>query len=168
MSQYDKQEIAKARFITGESIQTIADSLNVNRRSVERWAEKGNWRNIREQNAATANQAPVAKPVAQSRKRDEWINVPNELGDDFPSESPENALAIADNVIAALQEELKQNLFARDKATVANSLRQWLELRRKLSPPTVGELADLVIELGVSIPDFVAEVKARYGVEGRA
>jgi uncharacterized protein YjcR len=53
MSQYDKKEIAKAKFITGESIQAIADQLEVSRRSVERWAEADNWRALREANAGT-------------------------------------------------------------------------------------------------------------------
>jgi hypothetical protein len=160
VSQYDKQAIAQARFITGESIQAIADSLQVSRRSVERWAEKGNWRNLREVNGSTP---PVVGVIQNSKFKIQ--DAPSEVVD-FEIEEPENPLAIANSVISTLQQELARPMHGKDRATIANSLRSWVELRRKLSPPTVGELADLVIELNVSIPEFVTELKARYGMAG--
>jgi hypothetical protein len=165
MSQSDKKALAQAQFITGESIQSIADALAISRRTVERWANDGAWRELREKNGsleAVPAVAPRKPKVLEFRRREDEPD--GEI--DFAVVEADDPLAIADNIIVILQQELARPMLGRDRATIANSLRAWVDLRRKLSPPTVGELADLVIELNVSIPEFVTELKARYGIAG--
>ena len=55
-----RKEIAKAKFIVGTSIQDIADELDVSRRTIERWAAEGDWRDLRQQTQ------PLKRPLAEA------------------------------------------------------------------------------------------------------
>jgi hypothetical protein len=60
----------------------------------------------------------------------------------------------------------------RDKASVANALRSWVEYREKLQPTTVEALADLVVQRlaagRLSVRDLVLALKARSEDSKRA
>jgi transcriptional regulator with XRE-family HTH domain len=168
VSQTDKKAIAKAQYIVGSVPRDIAAAIGVSKRTVERWAAENDREWDKLQSAHEASQSGNAQPVTRSPKVVECRRREDEPEDEaeFAVVDADDPLAIADNIIAILQQEFSRPMLGRDRATIANSLRAWVDLRRKLSPPTVGELADLVIELNVSIPEFVAELKARYGIAG--
>jgi hypothetical protein len=164
----DKKALAKAQYITGSTPQVISEGIDVSKRTVERWAAENDheWNKLR--SAHQSSQPGNAQPVIRASKVVDFRRREDEPGDEaeFAVVEADDPLAIADSLIAILQQELSRPMLGRDRATIANSLRAWVDLRRKLSPPTIGELADLVIELNVSIPEFVTELKARYGIAG--
>jgi len=156
MSQPAQKEVAKARFIVNESIQSIADALGVSRRTVERWADEGDWRTLRQNNdnvvqinaAANVNRAQTqAKSIPRSKRKVDDID----------------ALEMIDDAIAVLSGALHGDVDSRAIGGIANSLRGLLEYRRKICPPTAGELVEQAIALGLSPAEFARELREAWG-----
>jgi transposase-like protein len=164
MSQEDPRKIqAKQALLAGETIASIAARLGVNRRTIERWADDGAWREQKQaQNVVPIGEAkskqPKPKPVnthptpchePRVRRR--------EQGEIDELEMIELALA---DVSTAMSTASSEDL--RSLGSLAGALCKLLEYRRKIKPPTVVDLAEQVIALGISPSDLVAELKTRW------
>lgn len=118
----------------------------VSDRTIERWAKDGGWEAKR-----TASKIINLDTTRQPQPRQN-PRPTRDLSDD-PFE-------IANTVIADLQGDMaRSDMPAKDKAAIANSLKSWVEFRRKLKPPTVADLVELAIELGVSADEFLDELE---------
>ncbi len=155
MSQNDNKELAKARFVVNEPIQSIADALGVSRRTVERWADEGDWRTLRQSNdnvvqigaAANINRAQAqAKTVTRSKRK----------ADEF------DALEMVDDAIAVLSGALHGEVPPGMLGSIANSLKNLLEYRRKICPITAAEIAEMTIEAGITPDDFIREIRLAW------
>ncbi|MEH1788411.1 MAG: helix-turn-helix domain-containing protein [Nostoc sp.] len=144
-----RKEIAKAKFIVGESIQAIADDLGVSRRTIERWAAENDdeWRKLKDKNGQTNVIQLQPKPKVQSPKPAEFRrHNTSELEDIEVIES-----AIADIHASLPGAEL-------GKGSMATALVKLIELKRKLKPETVADLVERVIELGIGPEEFLTEL----------
>ncbi|MBD2489018.1 hypothetical protein [Aulosira sp. FACHB-615] len=151
MSQ-DKKEIAKAKFIVGESIQAIADSIGVNRRTIERWANDGEWRKLREKNTTT-NVIPLQpKPKEKLGGTKLREAVKRHDTSDGLDDIEVIQAAIADIHASLPGSEL-------GKGSTATALVKLIELKRKLKPETVADLVERAIELEIGPEEFLTELR---------
>ena len=149
----DRKDQAKALFLNGETIQAIADRFNISRRTVERWADGGNWREEKEQQS---NVVPLAKPKQQPKLTTHPpVRAPLRRSDSIDD------LEVIEGAIAELSASLPDSPVM-SKGSIANALRGLIEYKRKLQPPTAADLAQQVIDLGISPAEFVAELKERW------
>lgn len=177
MSQYDKKELAKAKFITGESIQAIADQLDISRRTVERWAaeldEQGRtWRDLRESNTTTVQKViPIAEAKAKAKSiptdPTPYRNPPSvrrqkSQVDEF--EIVENAIVSLDLLLGSMggMSDDGRPVDTRGVGGIAGALVKLLEYRRKIQPPSAAELAEQVIALGISPTEFARELREQW------
>ena len=149
----DRKDQSKALFLNGETIQAIADRFNISRRTVERWADAGNWREEKEQQS---NVVPLAKP-----KQPKLVTHPPIRAPLRRSDSGIDDLEVIEGAIAELSASLP---VAEDKSKggIATALGRLVELRQKMQPKTAAELAQQVIDLGISPAEFVAELKEKW------
>lgn len=137
-----KAAIQEAYVNSNLSSEELADQFNVSDRSIRGWAKAEAWDAQRKaKNVIDFAQRKSDRPPVRAR-----VN-------------SDDALAIADLVIADLQGEMAQGITAKDKSAVANSLKTWVEYRRKLKPPTVADLVELAIELNVGPDEFLTELR---------
>lgn len=150
----DKKEIAKAQFITGESIQAIADNIGVNRRTIERWAGEndGEWRKLRDKNATTnvIQLQPKPKEKLGGTKLREAVRRRD------TSEGLDD-VEVVEAAIADIHASLPGAEMG--KGSMATALVKLIELKRKLKPETVADLVERAIELGLGPEEFLAELK---------
>jgi transposase-like protein len=159
MSQPDaRKEIAKQALLAGETIASIASRLGVSRRTIERWADDGAWR---EQRASNVVSLPAPKP-AKAQKATPCSPEPvprirRQRGQIDEIEIVEIAITdLAAAMGAASSEDL------RSLGSLAGGLCRLIELRLKLQPRTAAELAEQVLALGVSPAEFINELKQRW------
>jgi transposase-like protein len=148
----DRKDQAKALFLNGETIQAIADRFDISRRTVERWADAGNWREEKEQQS---NVVPLAKPKQPKLATHPPVRVPLRRSEGLDD------LEVIEGAIAELAAALP-DADDKSKGGIANALRGLVEYKRKLRPPTATELAQQVIELGISPTEFVRELKEKW------
>lgn len=123
----------------------LAKQFGVSDRSIQNWAKNEHW---------------DAERTAQNVIDLETARVPRERPPSRVRAGADDALSIADTVISDLQGELvRGDVTAKDKAAVANSLKAWVEFRRKLKPPTVADLVELAIELGITPDEFLTSLR---------
>ncbi|HEY9646971.1 MAG TPA: hypothetical protein V6C88_11405 [Chroococcidiopsis sp.] len=151
---------AKELFDQGEDVTAIARELSVNRKTIQRWANDGAWREKRDVipiGQAKSKQAATAghqNPPSVRRRRDQ----------------PIDERAIVDDAIISLSDMLTGMnnrgedvpVDTRGVGGVAGALVRLFEYRRKINPPTAADLAEMAIALGVSPTEFVAELKAKW------
>lgn len=144
----NRKEIAKARFIVGESIQAIADDIGVSRRTIERWAAENDdeWRKLKDRNGQTNVIHLQPKPKAQNPKPEFRRRNTNELDD----------LEVIESAIADIHGSLPGAEMG--KGSMATALVKLIELKRKLKPETVADLVERAIELDVGPEEFLAEL----------
>ena len=165
MSQSDndkRKEIAKAKFITNTSIQDIADELKVSRRTIERWANNGGWRETRrtEDSArqisreirpeSKTNLVTFEKPVARTGEFRDLLR-PQEIDD-------------IEIIIAAIA-ELHASLPScedKSKGGIAGALARLIDLKRKIKPDTVADLVERAIELGIGPDELLRELRESW------
>ncbi|WP_414755560.1 hypothetical protein [Anabaena sp. CCY 9910] len=155
--QKDKlKEIAKAKFITGESIQAIADSIKVNRRTIERWAGEndGEWRKLRDKNATTN----VIQLQPKPKQKLGGTQLRENFRESKPVGSPIDDIVAIESAISELHDSLP---IAEDRAKggIAGAIARLIELKRKLKPETVADLVERAIELEIGPDEFLAELK---------
>jgi hypothetical protein len=153
MAHHDKKELAKARYIVGESPSTIAPKLGTSARTIQRWAEDGGWETLRQNNDKVVQinaAATVSKAQAIARS-------PRKAQRDF------DALELVDDAIAILSGSMHGDVDPRAIGGIANSLRGLIEFRRKLCPPTAAELVEQAIALGISPAEFARELREAWG-----
>lgn len=143
MSSKKDKEIAKAKYIVGTPIQQIADYFKVDPRTIQRWAKEGKWSELRQNNQPSNVVSFVQKPkvdigraIAQLTDNLELIN------------------ATLMELHAALPEAVDGA-----KGGIASAIARLIELKRKIKPESIAELADRAIELGFGPDDFLAELK---------
>lgn len=149
VSQNNKKELAKAKFIVGTAIQDIAEQLNVSRRTVERWANEGDpsWRDLRQSNGQTNVIQLQPKPKPQNPKPAFRQRDGEPIDDLFAVEA---AIAhLHDSLPAAIDQS---------KGGIAGALVKLIELKRKLKPETVADLVERVIELDIGPEEFLTEL----------
>jgi transposase-like protein len=148
----DRKDQSKALFLNGETIQAIADRFGISRRTVERWADAGNWREEKEQQS---NVVPLAKPKPKPTTTHPPIRAPLRRSEGMDD------LEVIEGAIAELSASLTDPE-ERSKGSIATALCRLIELRRKLQPPTSTELAQQLIDLGISPAEFVRELKEKW------
>jgi hypothetical protein len=143
----------------------IAKKFKVSDRTVQTWSTEDHWeaqrtaqKSIAPQNVIDFARQPKAEttPLIRSRAA---IKV-------------DNPIEIANTVIKDLQGEMVAGMPGKDKASVANALKAWVEYREKLQPVTVEDLADQVIQKlhdwNLSARDFAIALKNRAEGNKRA
>ncbi|WP_445634534.1 Helix-turn-helix domain-containing protein [Nostoc sp. DSM 114161] len=150
-----RKEIAKAKFIVGESIQAIADDIDVSRRTIERWAGEndGEWRKLRDKNATTN----VIQLQPKPREKLGGTKLRETARRYDTSDSVDDLHAI-ESAIADLHASLPD---AEDKSKggIAGAIARLIELKRKLKPETVADLVERAIELDIGPEEFLTELK---------
>lgn len=161
-----EKEIAKARFLNGESIESIANLLKKSRRTIERWINDGNWRDLKSANKAVEPAKVVSLPKrleSRNEKPDERIRVPTRKQIEAMSD-----LDVIETAIADLYASLP-NAEDKSKGGMAAALVRLIEFKQKLNPPTIEEFADQIIdrldEWKLSPRDLAIALKQRQ--EGR-
>ncbi len=135
----------------------IASHLGVSTRTVERWASAGGWGGLKQ-----------SKVISISRKSD----TSSSDGSTAPPRRERagvsrdiDELTVVNGAIADLSAALSAVEDERALGGLAGGLVRLLEYRRKTNPPTVGELADQLIALGIDPTDFVMELRRRWQLE---
>jgi hypothetical protein len=141
-----KAAIQEAYINSNLSSEELADKFDVSDRSIRGWAKAEAWDAQRKaKNVIDFAQRKTDRPPVRAKA------------------NSDDALAIADSVIADLQGEMvRGDITAKDKSAVANSLKAWVEYRRKIKPPTVADLVDLAIELDVGPDEFLTELRKAW------
>ncbi len=144
----DKIKLAEAKYITGESPEKIAAALGVSRRTIDRWADDGNWAMHRENNKQSNNVIQL-KPLPKTQTPKPEFRQRDIRGLDD--------LAVIESAIADIDASLPEA--GAYKGGMAGALVKLIELKRKLKPETVLDLVERAIELGVGPEEFLAELK---------
>lgn len=142
----DRKEEARKRFFNGETIAAIAETIGVTRRTIERWAGEGAWREKRG-NVVSIKKQPkpdIPRPKRQRGAIDEMELIEMALGD------------VSSAMSTASSEDL------RALGGLATALCRLIELRRKVQPPTVAVLAEQAIDLNISPSEFMAELSKQW------
>lgn len=161
----DKKVSAKQLFDKGETIAAIAQQLEVSRRTIERWADAGAWREQRD-----------VIPIGQARKSKAVVNSSATPHQNPPSVrrqrrgDPIDELLIVEEAIASLALLISGMSSAGEDIPIdtrgiggtAGALVRLLEYRRKIAPPTAAALAEQAIAMGIAPHEFVAELKAKW------
>lgn len=162
---HDRKAEAEQLFMAGQTIAAIAAQLSVSRRTIERWADDGVWREKRG-NVVSINQPPKTQPVnnpnptptrepARVRRRDRGTI--DEL------EIIENAIVNLDLLLSGMSSTGEErSIDTRGIGTTAGALVKLLEYRRKIQPPTAAELAEQAIALGMSPAEFARELRQAW------
>lgn len=146
------KEQAEKLFNQGEKIATIAARLGVSRRTIERWAGEGAWREKRSSNVVTikpkdftadSNESP---PPTRRRSRGGEID----------------ELQIVNDAIGDVAYVLSGDIPHGAIGSCATALCRLIELRLKLKPRTAADLAELAIGLGMSPGDFARELRIAW------
>jgi hypothetical protein len=147
----------------GWTQEAIALHFNMSTRTIERWAAQDGW--------GARKQAQKVVAIGSSRKQTSPTP-----GDEPVSPKPRrqrgaiDEMEIIESAIVSLDALLSSmgglsgddRIDTRGIGGTASALVKLLEYRRKIQPPTAAELADLVIELGISPTEFVAELKQKW------
>lgn len=157
--------------MAGQTIAAIAAQLSVSRRTIERWADDGVWREKRG-NVVSINQPSKPQPVnnpnptptrepARVRRRDR-----GEIQELEIVESAISSLHLLFTDMAAGPDEDENGrikpIDTRGIGTIGGALVKLLEYRRKIQPPTAAELAEQAIALGMSPAEFARELRQAW------
>lgn len=154
-----QKQQAEKLFNQGETIATIATKLGVSRRTIERWANDGAWREKRSNVVSIADGAKK-KPLQQSPESDHNpapIRRRSRGGDIDELDLVDLALS---DVSAAMSGAGQEDI--RSLGSLATALCRLVELRLKLKPRTAAELAELAIALKLSPTEFARELRQAY------
>lgn len=159
-----KKEIAKAKFITGETIAAIADAIGVSRRTIERWADEGDWRSLR---SAATEQPPnvvTLKPKSpESRAASTQFTHPPIAR--RISQGDLDDIEIIENAIATLSGALAGEVPPQSLGAIAGGIVKLIELRLKLQPKTAANVAQMVLDLKLNRQEFMSELRAAWAAE---
>lgn len=156
---HEKKAVAKHLFDQGETIAAIARQLDVSRRTIERWADEGAWREKRGViPIGEAKKKPLQPPPASTHTNPPAIR-PHRRGGEALNELEIIETAIFD-VAAAMTTASSEDV--RSLGGLASGLVRLMEYRRKVQPPTAAALAEQVIEMGISPADFTRELREKW------
>lgn len=149
---------AKQRLIAGETIASIAARFGVNRKTIERWATEGNWREQK--------QAEKVVSINKPRESDEpaiRVRTRRQRGQIDELEIVEGAIVNLDLLLSGMCGASEDRpIDTRGIGSTAGALVKLLEYRRKIQPPTAAELAEQMIALGIPPTELVAELKRQW------
>ncbi|MBW4677150.1 MAG: helix-turn-helix domain-containing protein [Desmonostoc geniculatum HA4340-LM1] len=148
-----RKEIAKAKFIVGESIQAIADDIGVSRRTIERWAAENDeeWRKLKDKNATT-NVIPL-----QPKPREKLGGTKLRETRRYETNSGLDDLEVIEGAIADIHTSLPGSELG--KGSMATALVKLIELKRKLKPETIADLVERAVELDIGPEEFLVELR---------
>ncbi len=146
----DKKQVAQELFNKGETIEEVSRRVGVSRRTIERWANEGNWREKRgivpfKPKPPTEKSEPPKPRQPKERKKIDDMEITT------------NAIVVLDSLLSSMGVE-----DARNVSGVASALVRFLEYYRKLQPKTAAELAELAIELNLRPEDFLAALRDEW------
>ncbi|MHC5779937.1 hypothetical protein [Nostoc sp.] len=143
----DKIKLAEAKYITGEPPEAIAAALGVTRRTIDRWADEGNWAAHRENN----KQSNV---IQLQPKR-----LPQTLKPEFRQRDIESIsdIQVIEDAIADIHASLPGAELG--KGSMATALVKLIELKRKLKPETIADLVERAMQLGIGPEEFLIELQ---------
>lgn len=151
MSQKDR---AEQLFLSGETIAAVAEQVGVNRRTIERWANEGAWREKR----GVVPIAEAKKPKPDQPPRDEVVRVNRRrrAGEIDELELVDIALSDVSAVMGSGE------IDAKGIGSCASALCRLIELRLKLKPRSAAELAEMALNLGVNPAEFARELRQAW------
>lgn len=142
----DKIKLAEAKYITGVPPEEIAAALGVTRRTIDRWADEGNWAAHRENNKQSNVIQLQPKPRTQAIKPEFRRHEVEGLDD----------IQVVEDAIADIHASLPGAEMG--KGSMATALVKLIELKRKLKPETIADLVERVIELDIGPEEFLTEL----------
>lgn len=167
MSQEDKRKkVAKDKFLTGASIASIADGLGVSRRTIERWADEGAWREQRTADKVVSFSKPLQAEPESTHDRPRRSRPYRERKQIDEVEIIEEAIDSLSFLLTGMSAGPDEDdngrirpIDTRGIGSVAGALVKLLEYRRKINPPTVAALAEMAIELGMTPAEFMEALR---------
>ena len=151
-----KEQIRIAYISTGLNAEDLSrkfsnDKFSVTSRTIRNWITVDKWDFMR--------QATNVIELEKAPKRERIIARAAERG--------KASLDICELVISDLMTEITHgDIQHKDKAAIANSLKQWVEFRNKLKPQTIEEVVDLLVvqlvEWKLSPGALVTELRSRW------
>ena len=141
---------AERLYRSGLTYEEVAKRVGKSTRTIERWGAAGEW----------------AKQPIQEELADSISNVV-EIGDRRPVRKRKrlDEQEIIEEAIESLSSLLKKDHVSINSPGVgsaASALVRLLEYRRKICPPTVVDLAEAAIALGVTPQEFMAELERQW------
>ena len=161
MTAYQKTT-AKNLYLSDPSLTyaDIAKQVGKTPRTVERWAnaEEPSWAEQRKQTAEQREQYAKVTSIQEARQRPSNPRPVRKLT------GPIDELQAIDGAIDTLTLALRagDETPANSLGGIAGGLCKLIELRRKLAPPTAADLAQQVLELGLTPTDFVKELREQW------
>lgn len=141
----------------------LAGQFEVSDRTIQNWVKHERWDAERTAEALVAQNVIDIESARQPRPNPQRLRNHNA--------EVMSSIEIINQSIADLYGDLGEAV-GKDKAAIANSLRGLLEYREKLQPPTLDDLANLVIEQldkwDLSARDFALHLKKRQEERKRA
>jgi hypothetical protein len=138
---------------TDLTLPQIAKKFKVSDRTTQTWSSEDNWDLQRTAHRESNKPQNVVEFARQPREERPLIR---------SMASSQDPIEIADMIIKDLQGEMAVEGAGREKAAVANALREWVKYRSELlKPKTAADFADQLIASGVSIREFVQLLKER-------
>lgn len=166
ISEEQRQEAEDLYLKQGLTRQEIAERLDISLRTIQRWAKAGKWRERlgerkspkivsikRKEERAIANAKAKPEPVQSAAPCSKGRQGLREIDE---QEIVEGAIASLAAILASTE------IDTRGIGGVANALIRCLEYRRKIDPPSVAELAEQIVEMGVSPTDLVKALKIQW------
>ncbi|MEH1777131.1 helix-turn-helix domain-containing protein [Nostoc sp.] len=147
----DKIKLAEAKYITGVPPEEIAAALGVTRRTIDRWADEGNWAAHRENNKS--NKVIQLQPKPKEKLGGTKLRVATRRRN---TSEALNDVEVVESAIADIHASLPGAELG--KGSMATALVKLIELKRKLVPDTVADLVERAIELDIGPEEFLAEL----------
>jgi hypothetical protein len=157
------KEIAKAKYITGESTQAIALAIGKSKRTVERWAFDNGWADLRQVNNQQSRQSNVLSFSQSPKPKNPKPQKPTPQTQSLEIKDSDDLddLGVVEEVIKKLRISLS-SADDRSKGGIAGAIARLIELKRKIQPETVADLVERAIELGIAPDAFLAELKRQW------
>ncbi|MEH1808462.1 hypothetical protein [Nostoc sp.] len=149
----DKIKLAEAKYITGEAPEEIAAALGVTRRTIDRWADEGNWAAHRENNKS--NNVIQLQPKPREKLGGTKLREATRRRD--TTSEPLDDVVVVEDAIS----DIRVSLGGAEpgKGSMATALVKLIELKRKLKPETIADLVERAIELDIGPEEFLTELK---------
>jgi hypothetical protein len=158
-----KAQIKRAYVNSKATAVELAERFGVSDRSIQNWAKNEHWDAEREANSVVSGNVIDLESARQPRENPRSVRRGNPQG--------MSSIEVVNEAIADLYGDLS-NAVGKDKAAIANALQRLIEYRDKLQPPTLDDLANLVIEQldkwQLSPRDFAIHLKQRQEERNRA
>lgn len=154
----DWDKIREDFFETQDSYAAIALRHGVSKRSVEVRASEEGWKGVKRASSPQA-MVEVLESDRIARHQQQREAVKEKAGSINEREIVNTSVFVLYQLIAGMVHD--PVIDTRGIGSLTSSLVKLLEFNRKINPPTVAALVDLIIELNISPSELIAELKGR-------